>query len=174
MFINKAHSMSMEHIKNLALLLLGWIFLINPSLAEEQQDIEKIKTLYSNWKIAVESSDIDSYLSNLHEDIRLRPPAGDPVDGIENYRRFLGPVFSSATYKIQIDESPNITIFGNSAIAEYDYTIQRSVIKNANVTLEKGAITESVTPSSYVDFLRKREDGSWSVYLHTWRSQPEK
>ena len=174
MFINKAHSMSMKHIKNLALLLLGWIFLINPSLAEEQQDIEKIKTLYSNWKIAVESSDIDSYLSNLHEDIRLRPPAGDPVDGIENYRRFLGPVFSSATYKIQIDESPNITIFGNSAIAEYDYTIQRSVIKNANVTLEKGAITESVTPSSYVDFLRKREDGSWSVYLHTWRSQPEK
>jgi len=174
MFNNKAHNMSMKHLKNLALLLLGWIFLINPSLAEEQQDIEKIKTLYSNWKIAVESSDIDFYLSNLHEDIRLRPPAGDPVDGIENYRRFLGPVFSSATYKIQIDESPNITIFGNSAIAEYDYTIQRSVIKNANVTLEKGAITESVTPSSYVDFLRKREDGSWSVYLHTWRSQPEK
>ena len=174
MFINKAHSMSMKHIKNLALLLLGWIFLINPSLAEEQQDIEKIKTLYSNWKIAVESSDIDSYLSNLHEDIRLRPPAGDPVDGIENYRRFLGPVFSSATYKIQVDESPVITIFGNNAIAEYDYTIQRSVLKNAKVTLEKGAITESVSPSSYVDFLRKREDGSWSVYLHTWRSQPEK
>ncbi len=174
MFINKAHNMSMKHLKNLALLLLGWIFLINPSLAEEQQDIEKIKTLYSNWKIAVESSDIDSYLSSLHEDIRLRPPGGDSVDGVENYRSFLGPVFSSATYQIQIDKPPVVTIFGNTAIAEYDYTIQRTAFKNANIKLGKGALTESISPSSYVDFLRKRDNGSWSVYLHTWRAQPEK
>ena len=174
MLITRSNSLSTLNLKTSVLFSLGTIFSINSSFATEQQEIKEIEALYSKWKIAVERSDIDSYLSNLHEDIRLRPPAGDPVDGIESYRRFLGPVFSSATYKIQVDKSPVITIFGNNAIAEYDYTIQRSVIKNANVTLEKGAITESVAPSSYVDFLRKREDGSWSVYLHTWRSQPEK
>ena len=174
MLMIRRNGLSMLNLHTLALFSLGTIFSINSCFATEQQEIKKIEALYSKWKIAVETSDIDSYLSNLHEDIRLRPPAGDPVDGIENYRRFLGPVFSSATYKIQVDESPVITIFGNNAIAEYNYTIQRSVIKNANVTLEKGAITESVSPSSYVDFLRKRQDGSWSVYLHTWRSQPEK
>ena len=174
MLIIRSNSLSTLNLKTLVLFSLGTIFSINSSFATEQQEIKEIEALYSKWKIAVETSDIDSYLSNLHEDIRLRPPAGDPVDGIENYRRFLGPVFSSATYKIQVDESPVITIFGNNAIAEYDYTIQRSVLKNAKVTLEKGAITESVSPSSYVDFLTKRPDGSWSVYLHTWRSRPEK
>ena len=174
MLITRSNSLSTLNLKTLLLFSLGTISSINSSFATEQQEIREIEALYSKWKIAVERSDIASYLSNLHEDIRLRPPAGDPVDGIENYRRFLGPVFSSATYKIQVDESPVITIFGNNAIAEYDYTIRRSVLKNAKVRLEKGVITESVSPSSYVDFLRKRPDGSWSVYLHTWRSQPEK
>ena len=173
MLIIRRNRLPIIYLKNLALFLLGVTFLIQLSFATEEKEIEEIEALYLKWKIAVETSDIDSYLSNLHEDIRLRPPAGDPVDGIESYRRFLGPVFSSATYKIQVDRPPVVTIFGNNAIAEYDYTIQRSVLKNASVMLEKGAITESVSPSSYVDFLRKRDDGSWSVYLHTWRSQPE-
>ena len=174
MFIIKNNHLDITHFKNLAILLLGAIFIINPLLAAEQQDIKEIEALYLNWKVAVEASDIDAYLSNLHDDIRLRPPAGDSVNGIDNYRRFLGPVFSSATYQIQVDNPPIITVFGDTAIAEYDYTIQRSVVKSATVKLERGAITESVSPSSYVDFLRKREDSSWSVYLHTWRAQPAK
>ncbi|MDG1987840.1 MAG: nuclear transport factor 2 family protein [Halieaceae bacterium] len=174
MFSIKNNHLDITHFKNLAILLLGATFVINPLVAAEQQDIKEIEALYLNWKVAVEASDIDAYLSNLHDDIRLRPPAGDSVNGIDNYRRFLGPVFSSANYQIQVDNPPMVTVFGGTAIAEYDYTIQRSVVKSATVKLERGAISKNISPSSYVDFLRKREDGTWSVYLHTWRAQPSK
>ena len=86
-----------------------------PFSAEHQIDTREIEALYAEWKIAVEESNIDAYLSNLHDEIRLRPPAGNPINGIENYRRFLGPVFASATYLIEVDRMPIINIFGDIA-----------------------------------------------------------
>ena len=158
----------------MALLCIGTLVAANTSSADRLSDITEIKTLYANWKLAVEESDIDAYLSNLHDEIRLRPPAGSPITGITNYRRFLGPVFASATYLIEVDRAPSITIFGDMAVAEYDYTIIRNTLQNALVKLDSGAITSSMSPSSYVDILRKRENGAWAVFLHTWRAQPPK
>ena len=101
----------------LALLCMSTLGAANTYSVDRQSDMTELKTLYVNWKNAVEESDIDAYLSNLHDEIRLRPPAGAPVTGIANNRRFLGPVFASATYMIEVDQAPSITLFGDMAVA---------------------------------------------------------
>ena len=131
-------------------------------------DEEEILALYQGWIRAVEGSDIDGYVGGLHPDVSLRPPGVAGLDGRENYREFLGPVFDTARYEITVDTPHSITFFGEAAVVAYDYTIRRIVDTSATSTLPEGALAGDSTTSHYIDVVARDNEGRWKIRLHSW------
>ena len=119
----------------LSLTLLFW-----SATSYSQTDQDEILALYQGWIAAVEGSDIDAYVGGLHPDVSLRPPGVPGLDGRENYREFLGPVFDTARYEITVDVPHRITMMGDAAVVEYDYTIRRIVDASSGAGLPEGAL----------------------------------
>ncbi len=130
-----------------------------------------IEALYAKWRTAVESSDIAGYVGVLDPEVRLLPPGGPAIDGADRYGEFLKPVFATATYDITVDVAPEILVWGDTAIVQYDYTIDLNR-KDPNVGVdEPGALTASRTSARYFDVVRKRPDGQWRVWRHSWQEK---
>ena len=127
-----------------------------------------IEQLYASWRDAVETGSIENYVNVLHEDISLRPPGVAGIDGRSNYAKFLIPVFATATYEIQIDTPPKVSVLGKTAIVEYDYTITRTVTDESAGELAPGAIQAATTSAHYIDVVTQDSKGNWRVRLHSW------
>lgn len=138
------------------------------SVGHAGSDHEEILALYQGWIRAVEGGDIDGYVGGLHPDVSLRPPGVLGLDGRDNYRNFLGPVFETARYEITIDTPHNITMMGDAAVVEYDYTIRRIVDASADADLPEGALQGESTASHYIDVVAKDDSGAWKIRLHSW------
>jgi uncharacterized protein (TIGR02246 family) len=140
------------------------------SALDVKADVKAIEALYAGWRHAVEHSNIDGYLAILHDDIRLLPPGAAALQGRDNYGKFLEPVFDTATYDIEIERLQVIEVVGDTAVAEYDYTIHLN-LKNPEVAVsEPGALTESSTSARYFDVLLRTEEG-WKVWRHSWQAK---
>ena len=137
-------------------------------MTHADSDHEEILALYQGWIRAVEGSDIDGYVNGLHPDVSLRPPGVSGLDGRENYRVFLGPVFETARYEITVDVPPSITMMGDAALVEYDSTIKRIVDASAAADLPEGALEGESTTSHYIDVVAKDDTGAWKIRLHSW------
>jgi ketosteroid isomerase-like protein len=135
-------------------------------------DHDEILALYQGWIRAVESSNIDGYVNGLHPDVSLRPPGVPGLDGRANYREFLEPVFETARYEITIDTPHAITMMGDAAVVEYDYTILRIVDASAAADLPAGALDGASTTSHYIDVVAKDGSGAWKIRLHSWSVTP--
>ena len=138
------------------------------SVGHAGSDHEDILALYQGWIRAVESGDIDGYVGGLHPDVSLRPPGVLGLDGRDTYRDFLGPVFETARYEITIDTPHSITMMGDAAVVEYDYTIRRIVDASADADLPEGALQGESTTSHYIDVVAKDDSGAWKIRLHSW------
>ena len=143
------------------------------NISSYNQDNSSIKKLYETWHKAVESSNIDGYINSLDKNITLIPPGGPVISGAENYREFLGPVFESATYKIQ-DGEYDIEVIGDIAIVRSRQTVYLTFKDNANKIQSDGALQDNITTSDYLDVLKRQEDGSWKCLVHTWQLVPIK
>lgn len=140
-----------------------------PVLADTESDVEAIDALYASWREAVESADIPGYVAVLHEDVRLLPPGAEPIVGAADYAEFLEPVFAAASYRIEVMRSPDIEVFGDVALAEYEYVIHLA-LKNVEVGVQQpGALTAERTSARYIDVLRRDTNGRWAVYRHAWQ-----
>lgn len=137
-----------------------------------EADVKAIDALYTGWREAVEASDIPSYVEVLHKDVRLMPPGAPVIEGAQNYAEFLIPVFETATYRFQVDAMPAITVLGDTAVAEYTYTVLLTLKNPDQAISQPGALTASKTTSRYFDVLR-RTDAGWRVWRHTWHTLPE-
>ena len=158
----------MSHTKALLLSLSTALTLTLSAVGHAADDHEEILALYQGWITAVEASDIDGYVGGLHPDVSLRPPGVPGLDGRENYREFLGPVFATARYEITIDMPHSITMMGDAAVVEYDYTIRRIVNSSAEDDLPEGALEGESTTSHYIDVVAKDDSGTWKIRLHSW------
>lgn len=147
----------------LSLTLLFW-----SAISYSQTDRDEILALYQGWIAAVEGSDIDGYVGGLHPEVSLRPPGVPGLDGRENYRVFLGPVFDTARYEITVDVPHSITMMGDAAVVEYDYTIRRIVHASSDADLPEGALEGDSTTSHYIDVVAKDDSGAWKIRLHSW------
>ena len=86
-----------------------------------------------------------------------------------SYADFLQPVFEAATYKIEVESYPKVTLAGDIAVTEYIYTIVLDLKNPDQGVAEPGALTANRTTARYFDVLRKTEDG-WRVWRHTWHN----
>ena len=148
--------------------LLSLLLSCFTAISYAQTDQNEILALYQGWINAVEGSDIDTYVGGLHPDVSLRPPGVQGLDGRENYRVFLGPVFDSARYEITVDVPHSITMMGDAAVVEYDYTIKRIVDAASAAALPEGALQGDSTTSHYIDVVAKDDTGAWKIRLHSW------
>jgi ketosteroid isomerase-like protein len=136
-------------------------------------DTDRIARLYANWRTAVESADIPGYVRVLHEDVTLMPPGAPDIQGAARYAEFLGPVFERATYRIEVVAPPAVEVLGDVAVARYEYVVHLRLKNPERAVSEPGALTASRTASRYFDVLRRRADGGWAVWKHTWNASPE-
>ena len=157
----------------LVVVLSHTVFLKAENISTNNKDNSLIKKLYETWHEAVESSNIDGYINSLDKNITLIPPGGPVISGAENYREFLGPVFESATYKIQ-DGEYDIEVIGDIAIVRSRQTVYLTFKDNANIIQSDGALQDNITTSDYLDVLKRQEDGSWKCLVHTWQLAPIK
>ena len=157
----------------LVIILSHTVFLKAENISTNNKDNSLIKKLYETWHEAVESSNIDGYINSLDKNITLIPPGGPVISGAENYREFLGPVFKSATYKIQ-DGEYDIEVIGDIAIVRSRQTVYLTFKDNANKIQSDGALQDNITTSDYLDVLKRQEDGSWKCLVHTWQLAPIK
>ncbi len=139
-----------------------------PVSTDRQGDIQAIEALYATWRQAVETGDIPEYVSLLHPDVRLLPPGAQAISSAADYEAFLQPVFATATYRIEVQQMPQIHIRDNVAVAEYQYTIHLQLKDAANRVTEPGALTAGKTTARYFDVLLK-EAGQWRVWRHSWQ-----
>jgi len=157
----------------LVVVLSHTVFLKAENISTNNKDNSLIKKLYETWHEAVESSNIDGYINSLDKNITLIPPGGPVISGAENYREFLGPVFESATYKIQ-DGEYDIEVIGDIAIVRSRQTVYLTFKDSANHIQSEGALQDNITTSDYLDILKRQEDGSWKCLVHTWQLVPNK
>jgi ketosteroid isomerase-like protein len=159
----------MQHYfkKSLAIGLALSILTLTQAVNADTDETE-ILALYQGWIQAVEGSNIDAYVGGLHPEISLRPPGVAGLDGRENYRAFLGPVFETSRYEITVDVPHSITMMGDAAVVEYDYTIRRIVDQDADAALPEGALEGESTTSHYIDVVAKDDTGAWKIRLHSW------
>ena len=163
-----------EYTALFLLIILSYtVFLKAENISNNDQDNTSIKKLYETWHKAVESSNIDGYINSLDKNITLIPPGGPVISGAENYREFLGPVFKSATYKIQ-DGEYDIEVIGDIAIVRSRQTVYLTFKDSANHIQSEGALQDNITTSDYLDILKRQEDGSWKCLVHTWQLVPNK
>ena len=155
----------------LLIILSQTAFLKAENISNYNDNNASIKKLYETWHSAVESSNIDGYINSLDKNITLIPPGGPIISGAENYREFLGPVFKSATYKIQ-DGEYDIEVIGDIAIVRSRQTVYLTFKDNANQIQSEGALQDNITTSDYLDILKRQEDGSWKCLVHTWQLVP--
>ena len=156
----------------LLIILSQTVFLKAENISNYNDNNASIKKLYETWHSAVESSNIDGYINSLDKNITLIPPGGPIISGAENYREFLGPVFKSATYKIQ-DGEYDIEVIGDIAIVRSRQTVYLTFKDNANQIQSEGALQDNITTSDYLDILKRQEDGSWKCLVHTWQLVPQ-
>lgn len=157
-----------NRIKRLAAGLIALGALTPTPIAHADSDHDEILALYQGWIRAVEGSDIDGYVNGLHPDVSLMPPGIAGLDGRENYRLFLSPVFKTARYEITVDVPHRITMMGDAAVVESDYTIKRVVYADAAADLPEGALEGESTTSHYIDVVAKDDTGACKIRLHSW------
>ncbi len=134
--------------------------------------VAAITKLYADWRAAVGNADIPGYVSVLHEDVVLMPPGAEDIVGASHYAKFLGPVFATATYAIEVISPPAVEVLGDVAVARYEYVIHLKLKNPDQGITEPGALTASRSAARYFDVLRRRSDGSWGVWRHTWNASP--
>ena len=132
-------------------------------------EVKQIERLYEQWREAVTSADIPSYVALLDPEIRLIPPGADVIEGAAYYAKFLVPVFEAATYRIEVVKPPMVEILDDIAVAEYEYVIYLDLKDPSQGVTEAGALTERRTEARYFDVLRKNEAGEFRVWRHTWQ-----
>ena len=147
--------------------LVLWVSLLG--LQARADEVKPIEELYAQWREAVATADIPSYVSVLDPDIRLIPPGADVIEGAAHYAQFLTPVFEAATYRIEVITPPMVEVLDDIAIAEYEYVIHLELKNPAQGVTEAGALTASRTEARYFDVLRKNESGEFRVWRHTWQ-----
>ena len=162
-----------KYIRKLSLLIFivsVAIFSINLNAEDSNLNNDRmdIINLYKSWHDAVENSNIDGYINSLDKNITLIPPGGPIISGSDNYRNFLGPVFDSATYKIE-DGDYDIEIIGDIAIVRSRQTVYLTFKNNEDKVASEGALQKNITTSDYLDFLKRQADGSWKCLVHTWQ-----
>lgn len=126
---------------------------------EGAEDVAGIRALYAAWNDAVENGDVPGYLAVLDEDVELMPTDAPPIQGRDNYGVFLGPVFTSDRFEIEVAEPAAIEIDGDLAWARYDYIIHR---------LPAGSDTRISSYRKFLDVLKRQPDGSFRVLKHIW------
>ena len=73
--------------------------------------------------------------------------------------------------EIEIERKREIDVVGDMASAEYEYTIILT-LKNPDVGItEPGALTDTRTSARCFDALRKRKQGEWRVWRHSWQNK---
>ena len=136
------------------------------------EQVAAITQLYSDWRRAVTNADIPGYVRVLHDDVILMPPGAEDIVGARHYEKFLGPVFESATYAIEVISPPAVEVLGDVAVARYEYVIHLKLKNSDQGITEPGALTASRSAARYFDVLRRKPDGSWGVWRHTWNASP--
>lgn len=146
------------------------------AVSDRANQKQAILDMYATWNKAVEAGDRAGYLALLHDDIRMVPQAAEDITGIDAYGKFLVPVFSNATYKVNRLTDWDIEFLSDDiAQVRYDYIIDITMIAGSDtITDSKAALSQMSNNLKYNDVVKRDSSGNWKVLRHMWNAGYER
>ncbi len=144
--------------------ILLFIFLIcilfgcsqNHKVADAEADIAAIKEHYDQYLLAVNTNDLDLFVSLFAEDATRMGPGAPAIVGIENIRKQIRGFFDPYNMKMVYIGETDVEVSGDQAFAYGTVTIW-------NTPKQGGPTTQF--DINWLDALKRQADGSWKIFV---------
>lgn len=123
-----------------------------------EADIAAINELYKQATLAVNTGNVELYLSIFTEDVVVMPSEAPAAIGKEDLRPLYEGLFGLFDLELPytVDE---IEVSG-------DWAVARSSFQYSMTLKESGETTTRV--GKELDFFKRQADGSWKTYIQSW------
>jgi len=151
-------------MKNLIVFFLGIAILSICACAEKidtEADIEAIKNLTDEYDAAVNSGDLDSWVSLFTDDAVRMPPNSPALVGKDAIRSVMQSSFEKYTFDIK-ETAEEVIVCGDWAFVRGTYTY--------TITPKAGGEPGPRHIGKWVAFHKRQLDGSWKIYRNIWNS----
>ena len=145
---------------DLRIFILSLVILLGagcvPDSEQVSDDMAEIAKMYNTYTQAVESKDLDAFMSCFAENAIRSEPGVPAIIGKENIRTRFKEVLEAADYKITDVGEPIFEIIDSIAYSFRTVTI---------TTFPKDGSDKMQTDLKTLSILKKQQDGSWKVYI---------
>lgn len=150
-------------MKNLIVFFLGLAILIIGSCTKKvdiEADIEAIKNLTEEYDAAINSGDLDSWMSLYADDAVRMQPNVPALFGKDSIRSVMQSFFENYTIDLK-ETNEEVIVAGDWAFARgtYNYTITPKV--GGEPSRDSG---------KWVAFHKRQPDGFWKIYRNIFNS----
>ena len=151
-------------MKNLIVFFLGIAILSICACAEKidtEADIEAVKNLTEEYDAAINSGDLDSWVSLYTDDAVRMPPNSPALVGKDAIRSVMQSSFEKFTFDIK-ETAEEVIVAGDWAFARGTYTY--------TITPKAGSEPIGDDSGKWMAFHKCQPDGSWKIYRNIWNS----
>jgi len=128
-----------------------------------ETDITAIKEVLNQYAVAVNTGDLDLWMSLWADDGVQMPPGSPARVGKEQIREGMGPLFDGMNLDITIDRLEETKVYGDLGLTRCTYTLK--------ATPKAGGEEIVVEPDGKALTLYERQpDGSWKIAYDSFNS----
>ncbi len=151
-------------MKNLIVFFLGIAILSMIACTTKvntEADIEAVKNLTEEYDAAINSGDLDSWVSLYTDDAVRMPPNSPALVGKDAIRSVMQSSFEKYTFDIK-ETTEEVIVAGDWAFARGTYTY--------TITPKAGGEPIGDDSGKWMAFNKRQPDGSWKIYRNIFNS----
>ncbi len=151
-------------MKNLIVFFLGIAILSMIACTTKvntEADIEAVKNLTEEYDAAINSGDLDSWVSLYTDDAVRMPPNSPALVGKDAIRSVMQSSFEKYTFDIK-ETAEEVIVAGDWAFARGTYTY--------TITPKAGGEPIGDDSGKWMAFHKRQPDGSWKIYRNIFNS----
>lgn len=143
----------------LILLIFFFVACDRTNQVDTQAEEEKIKSLFNVWvKEIGEQESADAFFKYATDDVTLREAGAGPISDHSEIKAAFDSLFKYNSFAVEDYKFEEVIVRDDIAIHKYMATV---VLKS------KADTTTTAIKLKYLDILKKGEDGTWKVYIHS-------
>ena len=127
-------------------------------VVDVEADVATIKAFFAPYSPAINSGDLDGWISLFTDDAIFMPPDSVILKGKEAGREFARPFYEQLDMEISISID-EIKVFGNWAFARWSYKFQYTPKSGGETTQQNG---------KEIWILKRQTDSSWKCTHCIW------
>jgi uncharacterized protein (TIGR02246 family) len=158
--MKKLISISTIPVLALALLVVLGTVLADPAADEHRRDIAAIEEIWDNYALAMNTGDLELWMSLCTDDTIKMLPDEPAVFGKEDLRTSMEPLFNYFTIEIAIDNE-EVQVAGRWAFSRGTCTV---------LMTPKAGGEPLYMDAKYLTILKRQAGGSWKIYIDCFNS----